>query len=58
MKQYKNPIIPTSADGRTADYYVIRHDGKYYPNDSPLERAVIYRIEENGAEIKLSERIE
>ncbi len=30
MKQYKNPIIPTSADGRTADSYVIRHDGKYY----------------------------
>lgn len=29
-----------------------------YPNDSPLERAVIYRIEENGAEIKLSEWIE
>lgn len=30
MKQYKNPIIPTSADGHTADPYVIRHDGKYY----------------------------
>ena len=30
MKQYKNPIITTSADGRTADSYVIRHDGKYY----------------------------
>lgn len=24
------------------------------PNDSPLERAVIYRIEENGEEIKLA----
>lgn len=28
------------------------------PNDSPLERAVIHRIEENGEEIKLSERTE
>ena len=27
------------------------------PNNSPLERAVIYRVEENGKEIKLSERI-
>ena len=38
-------------------------DGKmmfvmHCPNDSPLERAVIYRLEENGDIIKLSERSE